>query len=179
MFGPWLNFKTNIQLVDPLTGANLGGTPYPTPPKYNAQSLKLLSYLPKIDPAVDINNCGLVKYAIPLQTSDNQFVTRVDYTINPKNDFYARYFIDGYQAPAFFFPTNILVTTQSGNSQRVQSFTMGEAYTINSKTVNTVHVTLLRRRNNRGYAAKDINANDLGVDLFQGQPNGLQLTTTN
>jgi hypothetical protein len=171
--------KTTIPLVDPLTGTKLVGNKYPTPPTYNAQSLKLLAFLPKIDPAVDTNNCGLVKYAIPLQTADNQFVTRVDYTINPKNDFYARYFIDGYQAPAFFFPNNILVTTQSGNSQRVQSFTMGEAYTINSKMVNTAHVTVLRRRNNRGYAADDINATTLGINLFQGQPNGLQLTTTN
>jgi hypothetical protein len=170
--------KTTIQLVDPLTGAKLVGNKYPTPPKYNAQSLQLLSYLPKIDPAIDTNNCGLVKYAIPLQTSDNEFVTRVDWTINAKNNLYGRYFIDGYQAPAFFFPSNILVTTQSGNSQRVQSFTLGEAYTINSKIVNTAHVTLLRRRNNRGYAANDINAATLGVNLYQGQPNGLQLTTT-
>ena len=55
---------------------------------------------------------------------------------------------------------------------------MGEAYTINSKMVNTAHVTLLRRRNNRGYASNDINATTLGVDLWQGQPNGLQMTTT-
>ncbi len=170
--------KSTIPLVDPLTGAKLVGNKYPSQPTYNPQSLKLMSYLPKIDPAIDTNNCGLVKYAIPLQTSDNSFVTRVDWTINAKNNFYARYFIDGYQAPAFFSPTNILITTQSGNSQRVQSYTMGEAYTINSKMVNTAHVTLLRRRNNRGYASNDINANTLGVDLWQGQPNGLQLTTT-
>src|SRR5205807_3788437 len=150
--------KKTIALVNPLTCAKLVVNKFPTPPTYNPQSLKLLSYLPKIDPATDPNNCGIVKYAIPLQTSDNQFVTRVDWTINAKNNLYGRYFLDGYQAPAFFFPTNILVTTQSGNSQRVQSFTMGEAYTINSKMVNTAHVTLLRRRNNRGYASNDINA---------------------
>jgi hypothetical protein len=39
-------------------------------------------------------------------------VTRVDYTINAKNNLYGRYFIDGYQAPAFFSPTNILITTR-------------------------------------------------------------------
>jgi hypothetical protein len=171
--------KSTIALVDPLTGTKLVGNKYPSQPTYNPQSLKLMSYLPKIDPAIDTANCGLVKYAIPLQTSDNSFVTRVDWTINAKNNLYGRYFIDGYQAPAFFSPTNILITTQSGNSQRVQSFTLGEAYTINSKMVNTAHITVLRRRNNRGYASNDINANTLGVDLWQGQPNGLQMTTTN
>jgi hypothetical protein len=168
-----------IQLVDPLTGAKLINNKYPSPPKYNAQALALLNYLPKIDPNIDTNNCGLVKYAIPLQTSDNQFVTRVDYTINSKNNLYARYFLDGYQLPAFYSPTNILITTQSGNSQRVQTFTLGEAYTISPRAVNTFHVSLLRRRNNRGYAANDINAATLGVNLYQAVPNGLQMTITN
>jgi hypothetical protein len=168
-----------IQLLDPLTGTKLTNNKYPSQPKYNQQGLNLVNYLPKIDPTVDTNNCGLVKYAIPLNTSDNQFVTRVDWTINPKNNLYARYFLDGYQQPAFFYPTNILVTTQAGLSQRVQTFTLGEAYTISSRTVNTAHLTIMRRRNNRGYAASDINAATLGVNLYQGTPNGLQMTISN
>ncbi|HEY2040008.1 MAG TPA: carboxypeptidase regulatory-like domain-containing protein [Edaphobacter sp.] len=172
------NGKT-IQLVDPRTGAKLVGNKYPGTPSYSPQALKLVSYLPKIDPATDTNNCGLVRYSIPLQTADNQFVTRVDYTINAKHNLYGRYFIDGYQQPAFFFPDNILVTTQAGLSQRVQSFTLGDAYTLSPKIVNTAHITVLRRRNNRGYAANNINANDLGVDLYQNQTNGLQLSTSN
>ena len=168
-----------IALVDPRTGTKLVNNKYASTPNYNAQSLKLLSYLPKIDPAIDTANCGLVKYSIPLQTADNQFVTRVDYTLNSNHNVYGRYFIDGYQQPAFFSPANILITTQAGLSQRVQSFTFGDAYTISPKMVNTAHVTLLRRRNNRGYAANNINANDLGVTMFQGQTNGLQLTTSN
>src|ERR1700730_14429709 len=71
-----------VQLFDPITGTKLVGNKYPTRPTYNAQALALLKYLPAIDPAVDTGNCGLVKYAIPLQTADNEFVTRVDYTIN-------------------------------------------------------------------------------------------------
>jgi hypothetical protein len=168
-----------IQLVDPLTGAVLAGDKYPSQPTYNAQALNLEKYLPPINPAVDIQNCGLVSYSIPSKQSDNQFVARVDYTINARNNLFGRYFIDGYQAPAFFSPTNILITTQSGNIQRVQSFTLGEAFTISSKTVNTFHGTLLRRRNDRGYAPDDINATTLGVDLYQAEPNGLQLTTSN
>ena len=165
---------TYVQLYDPLTGAALPGNKYTTAPTYNPQSLNLLKYLPATtDP------CGEVSYAIPKLTTDNQFVTRVDYTINGKNNLYARYFIDGYQLPAYFFPTNILVTTQSGNIQRVQSFTLGESYTISPRTVNTFHVTVSRRRNDRGYAPNDINLATLGVDLYQAVPNGLQMTVTN
>ena len=137
-----------------MTGATLPGNKYPTQPTFNAQSLALIGYLPKPVPSVDINNCGLVSYAIPSVQSDNQFVTRVDYTINARNNLFGRYFIDGYQSPAFYSPTNILITTQSGNIERVQSFTLGEAFTISSRTVNSAHVTILRRVNNRGYCAQ-------------------------
>jgi hypothetical protein len=165
-----------VQLKDPLTGATITGDKYATTPTWNAQALALQKYLPAINPAYDTQNCGAVSYSIPSQTADNEFVTRVDYTINPKNNLYGRYFIDGYQAPPFFSPTNILITTQSGNIERTQSFTLGEAYTITSNLVNSAHATVLRRLNNRGYAASDINAATLGVNLYQGEPNGLQLS---
>jgi len=167
------------QLYDPLTGAALPGNKYPSPPQWNAAALKLLSYLPKVQPLTDgSDQCGHVAYAIPQLTNDKQFVTRVDYTINTKHNMYARYFLDGYQSPAPFFPDNILVTTQSGNVERVQSVTIGENWAISSKLVNTIHATVSRRVNNRGYNPADINLATIGVKAFQLIPNGLQLTVS-
>ena len=161
------------KLVNPLTGAALVNNQI-NPALFSPQALALVKYLPvSTDPA------GFISYQIPSQVSDNEFVTRVDYTINPKNTLYGRYFIDGYQAPPFFNPSNILVTSQSGNFQRVQSVTVGEDYVISSKLVNSAHLTLSRRRNNRGFAANDINANTLGVNVYQYVPNGLYLTVSN
>jgi hypothetical protein len=168
--------KKFVQLVDPLTGATLPGDKYSSAPAYIKQSLALQKYLPAIDPAVDVSNCGLVSYSIPSETSDNEFVTRADYTINEKNNLYGRYFIDGYQAPAFFSPTNILITTQSGNIERTQSFTLGWVDSFTPNTVNSAHATILRRVDNRGYAANDINAATLGVAISQPVPNGLQIS---
>jgi len=168
-----------VQLVDPLTGTKLNNNKYPSHPSYNPQALALMSnYMPAIDPSYDTGNCGFVSYAIPNDNFDNQFVTRIDYSINAKNNFFGRYFIDGYQMPAYFSPSNILVTTQAGLSQRVQSLTLGWAYMISSRTVNTAHISVTRRRNNRGYADNAINASALGVNLYQAETNGLQLTTT-
>jgi len=167
------------QLYDPLTGAILPGNKYPSPPQWNAAALKLLAYLPKVQPLPDgSDQCGRVAYAIPNLINDKQFVTRIDYTINQKHNLYGRYFLDGYQAPAPYFPDNILVTTQSGNIQRVQSITIGENWSISSKLVNTIHATVSRRVNNRGYNANDINLATLGVKVFQLIPNGLQLTVS-
>ncbi len=95
--------KTFIQLVDPLTGVKIPNDIYPTTPTWNAQALALQKYLPVVTPNNDPNNCGIVSYAIPSQLFDKEFVTRIDYKINAKQNLYGRYFLDGYQSPSFFF----------------------------------------------------------------------------
>jgi hypothetical protein len=177
--------QKTVQLLDPLTGVALPGNKYTTVPTWNAQALALEKYLPPINSSVDINNCGVVQYAIPSQLFDKQFVTRVDYTLNAKNNLYGRYLLDGYQLPAFFFnpPTStnggILVTTQSGNPlQRVQTFTMGWDYTINSHTVNSAHATILRRVNDRGYNPNAINPCTLGINFSCAVSAGMNMTTS-
>ena len=165
-----------IQLVDPLTGDKLVGNKYASPPTYDPAAIELQTYLPPINPSYDTNNCGFVSYAIPYALTDNQFVTRVDYTVSPKQNIYGRYFIDGYQFPAYYDRNNILITTQSGNIQRVQTFTLGDAYTFGPSFVNAAHISILRRVNNRGYAPNDINAATLGVNVYQTAPNGLQVS---
>jgi len=166
-----------VQLFDPLTGTKLAGNKYAATPTYNAQALALKNYLPAINSALDPNNCGTVFYAIPYLLTDNQFVSRVDYTVSSKQNIYGRYLVDGYQFPAYFSPTNILITTQSGNIERVQNFTMGDAYTITPNVVNAAHITILRRVDNRGYAPNDINAaTALGVNVYQVVKNGLQMS---
>jgi hypothetical protein len=170
--------STPEQLYDPVTGQKLPGNEYNQPggpalPAFNPASLALLKYLPT---STILDGCGRVSYAIPNILFDKQFVTRVDYVINAKNNLYARYFLDGYQSPAPYLPTNILVTSQSGNIERVQNFTLGENWTINSKTVNSFHATVSRRTNNRGFAPGVPNASDLGIsaaDEFQSVRNGL------
>jgi hypothetical protein len=176
---------TPLQLYDPITGAALPGNKYNQPggpalPVFNAASLKLLNYLPKIVPLPDGSDvCGHVQYAIPSESTDNQFDTRVDYAINAKNNMYGRYFIDSYQLPAFYSPTNILLTTQSGNpEQRYQTITLGENFAYSPSTVNSAHFTAVRRLNHRGYNPNDINANTLGVDIYQIEPVGLFLNAS-
>ncbi len=170
--------KAFVQLYDPRTSPKTllpgdmynqpGGPPLPT---WNAQALALQKLLP-----TNPDQCGTVNYSIPQDVFDNEFVTRVDYTVNGKNQLFGRYFLDGYQAPAFYFPTNILVTTASGNIERTQSYTFGEVYSHSSSLINSAHLTVLRRVDNRGYNANDINAATLGVQLYQAIPNGLQLS---
>jgi hypothetical protein len=166
------------QLYDPITGAAIPGNKYATAPTYNIQALNLYKYLPTINPAVDIYGCGQVSFAVPSQTFDNQFVTRVDYAINQRHNLFARYFIDGYQAPSFFSPTNILITYLApGNYERVQTATIGEAWTISSHLVNSFHASGAKRVNLR-QSAPGINANTIGVTVSTSVPTGLQITAS-
>lgn len=174
---------SQLQLVDPVTGAKVtnniygaGSVPLPT---WNAQSLALQKYLPPIVPlASGLDVCGGVQYSIPNEHFDKQFVTREDYNVGPKDNLYGRYFLDSYQAPAFFSPTNILVTTQSGNpEERVQTETIGENHVFTQNLVNSAHVAAMRRFQSRGYNPSAINACNLEVDITCAVPTGLNLGT--
>jgi hypothetical protein len=162
-----------IQLLNPLTGEVLPNNQI-SPSLFNPSSLKLLSYLPKAT-----NSCGVVNYAIPSEQIENQFIGRVDSTINQKHSLYGRYFLDGYTSPAFFSPSNVLITTQAGNYERAQGLTIGETYVISPHTVNSFHATATRRRNNRGAAAEGIGPSTLGIDSYAPSDNFLELTVTN
>jgi hypothetical protein len=162
-----------IQLLNPFTGAILPNNQI-SPTLFNASSLKLIQYLPAAT-----NNCGVVNYAIPSEQIENQFIGRVDSTINQKHSLYGRYFLDGYSSPAFYSPTNVLITTQPGNYERAQGLTIGETFVINAHTVNSFHATATRRRNNRGAAADGIGPSTLGIDSYAPSNNFLELTVTN
>ncbi len=170
------------QLYDPLTGAALPGNKYASTPTYNAAALALEKYFPAINPAIDTANQGEVKFPIPSVVADNQFMTRVDYSINARNNFFARYMIDGYQAPSFFFPGGnesnggILVTFSApGNYERVQTATVNEAFTWKTNLVNSFHASGTKRVNLR-QSAPGINASNIGVTSYVQLATGLQIT---
>ena len=162
-----------IQLLNPFTGEALPNNQI-SPSLFSASSLKLMQYLP---PAT--NDCGIVNYAIPSQQSEDQVIGRIDSTINQKHSLYGRYFYDNYTSPAFFSPTNALITTQPGNYERAQGLTIGETYIISSHTVNSFHATATRRRDDRGAAADGIGPSTLGINSYAPSTNFLELTVTN
>lgn len=162
--------STPIQLLNPQTGAILPGNKI-DPSYFNSSALALEKYLP---PASD--NCGTVHYAIPTNQYENQFITRIDANLSAKHVLYGRYFIDGYQTPAFFSPTDILITNNPGNYERAQSLTIGENWIISNSMVNSVHLTATRRANTRGAASNGINATALGINVYQPYPVDLRIS---
>lgn len=170
--GPGCLANGGIQLLNPKTGAILPGNKI-SPTSFDPAALALQKYLP-----ATTSPCGTVNFSIPFLETENQVITRVDYTINQKHTLMGRYFLDGFQNPAYYSPTNVLITTSAGIYARVQSLTLGETWVISPNVVNSAHATADRRRINRGPAASGINASSIGVGIFTPLPIGLQLAVT-
>lgn len=161
-------------IVDPTTGAPLPNFQISTS-RFDPAAVALAKYLPQTG-----NPCGKALYGIPIQSNESQYVGRVDWIISPKHTLYGRYFIDNYTLAAFFNPQDILVTSTSGNVERAQTFVLGETYTINPTTVNSVHLTFGRRTDDRGPNTSGVNAAALGVkNIYQGTNDFLQVAVNN
>jgi len=159
---------------DPTTGLPLPNMQI-SPSRFDPAAVALAKYLPQT-----ASPCGKVSYGIPVQSNESQYVGRVDWIINSKQSLYGRYLLDNYDLAAFFDPHDILVTSTTGNSERAQTFVLGDTYTISPSTVNSVHLTYGRRGNNRGPNANGVNAASLGVtNLYQATGNFLQVAVNN
>src|SRR5262249_34406559 len=143
--GPGCQSKGVARAInDPTTGQPIPNGQI-SPARFDPAAVALAKYLPQTpDP------CGKVAYGIPIQSNESQYVARVDWIIKPKHTLYGRYFMDKYNLAAFFDPHDILVTSTSGNYERAQTFVLGETYTISPTTVNSLHLTVGRRRDDRG-----------------------------
>jgi hypothetical protein len=163
------------KLIDPVTGNDITATRKLPTSSLSPQALALVKLLPtaQADPIT-----GLVQIALPAINQEDQYVGRVDYTINQKHTTFFSFFVTNYKAPAFYQPNNLLVTTTAGNDERVMHYTLGETFVISPKLVNTFHGTYARRRDNRGPAG-GINGTNVGVNFYPYVPNDFRLSVTN
>src|SRR5262249_467989 len=80
-------------------------------------------------PSAAADSCGRVTYGIPVTGDEEQFITRIDWNHTAKHQLFARYFLDGFKNPPTYDGKNLLTTTQAGNLERAQSFTISDSYT--------------------------------------------------
>ncbi|ADV82916.1 TonB-dependent receptor [Terriglobus saanensis SP1PR4] len=162
-------------LVDPVTGADISATRKVPQSSFNQVALNLIKYLP----IGQADKFGRINVALPANSSEDQYIGRIDYTFNDKHSLFGRYFIAQYQQPNYYSPTNLLLTTTAGNDERGQAFTLGDTYILSPRLVNTFHGTYTRRRDTRGPTAGGINATTLGANLFVYTSVDLRLTVAN
>lgn len=160
------------QLKNPFTGAPFPNDQIPVT-MFDPSAIALLQYLPTAT-----NGCGEVTYGILSNSNEYETIGRVDWVISPKHTFFGRYFIDDYNLPASFSPTNALVTTNPGNVEHAQSITLGDTYTFSPTLVNSAHATFLRRVDDRGPATQGISPKSIGSNVFSQDPDFLELSVS-
>jgi hypothetical protein len=164
---------TPANFKDPLTGIANSTKKIPVS-EFSPAALNLVKMLP----LSQADSRGFVSVALPGNNTEDQYIGRIDYTWSQRHTMFGRYYLTNYNAPNYYSPTNILLTTTAGNDERVQSFTLGDTFIISPRIVNTFHGTYARRRNNRGPTSGGINANTLGVDIFLYTPIDLRIQMT-
>ena len=161
-------------ITDPSNGQPFPDAQIPAS-RFNAASLKLMSYLP----TGAASACGQVTYGVPGPSAEDQEIGRIDYVRSEKHSLFGRYFVVDYRAPAPWDPKNLLVTTLPGNWERAQTLTLGDIYTLSPTTVNSFHATATRRRDNRAPSADQINAANLGVNMSVVASNDIRVQVAN
>ncbi len=142
--------------------------------RYDPAALALIKYLPTTsDP------CGQVTYSTPSIQNEDQGVGRLDWIQSSKHTLFVRLFDTQYTAPAFFDPTNVLVTGNPGNQEAVYSGTIGDTYTFSPTILNSFHGTFTRRTDYRGPNSQFFNAHALGINITTYVPDDFRLSVSN
>ncbi len=157
------------QLTNPATGQPFPNDQIPVS-QFNASALALLKYVP-----ATTNPCGKLVYGIPQPQNEDQFIGRIDWTINQNQTLFGRYFLTHFTQPGFF-GGNLLYTANPALNDQAQSFTLGHTYTISSSLVNSVHISGTRNFITRAADAGLINPTDVGIAVSTPVKNYLYVT---
>ena len=157
------------QLNNPATGQPFPNDQIPVS-QFNASALALLKFVPQTS-----NPCGKLVYGIPQPQNEDQYIGRIDWTINQQQTLFGRYFLTHFTQPAFF-NNNLLLTANPDLNDQAQSFTLGHTYTISSSLVNSVHISGTRNFITRAAASDLINPADVGIAVSTPVKNYLYMT---
>ena len=123
--------------------------------------------------------CGLVQYGLPSATDEGQYVGKVDYQLNSKHSFLARYIgTKQFTPPPFSLAAaqqDLLVTRIGGRDNLAQTFTAGENFVISSTTFNQVRVAYNRTDISRT-STDFFSAPEVGINIYSYMPHYMLLT---
>lgn len=133
-FSDLLTGSKPIQLVDPTNG----NTPYPNNQipmtEWSPAAQNLLKYAPL--PGAN----GLVYYSVPSLQNAHEWITRVDYNVNQKSNFFVRLYRNYQETPPYMAPNNIFSATQ-GTEGTAENGTIAYNYTISPSMLVQTHLT--------------------------------------
>ena len=143
-----------------------------SPTAFSPAALNLAGRLPKTsDP------CGETLYSIPLDRSEGQFVSRVDYQLNSNHSIFGRYMTttDGTLA-AFARTSNPLTTVEPALDNMQQALTLGDTQVFGTNAVNSIRFAYTDTNVDRQNEFFD--PSDLGAKAYSYVPDQMTLNVT-
>lgn len=139
----------NLALRAPFAGNTV------SPSQFSQAALNILKYVP-----VSSDPCGKYQYGVKNDSSDQQGLAKIDYTISQNHSATARYFYARYANPVEWDGKNVLQITRTGRENQVHAFTTGHNWIVSPKAINSLHLTFNKTLNDRPlpefFAPKDV-----------------------
>lgn len=114
------------------------------PVRFSPAALAILKYVP-----VASDPCGRTQFGVANDSTDNQILSKVDYTVNNSQTLSGRYFYARYANPVEFDGENILMIQKTGRENEVHSALFGHNWILSPRAVNALHVTYNKTKNDR------------------------------
>src|SRR5438034_1944471 len=134
------------------------------PSRLSPVTLKFLQHVP-----VSSDPCGRLQYGIPNNSTEHQALGKIDYTLNPKQTLFVRYFYAVYDNPATYDGKNVLTLSRTSQTNQAHSLVVGHNFVLSASTLNSLHVTFNRTLNDRPLP-EYFTPTELGSKIFSLQP---------
>jgi outer membrane receptor protein involved in Fe transport len=131
-------------LRDPLTGQPFPGNVIPAD-RLNPVSLAILDKVPLPAPRAG-DPANQLRYSIPQQLDDHQYLTRVDHRFNDGHQVFGRFWVSRASQPSHLDPDNYL-STNFGRTWQNTVVSFNDNYTISPNLLNNLVVTFNRTSN--------------------------------
>ena len=133
------------------------------PSAYSPVALNIDRLLPT---STTTNALGSVGFSVPYPQNENQWIGRLDETISPRQNVFARYFMTNYSAQSLF-GGNLLNTANAGLIDRDKTLTLGHNLVITPNLTNALRLTGNRLAVQRGPSPDLPNLAALGSHITQ------------
>ena len=143
-----------------------------TSSQLNPVALAFAQYLPTAsDP------CGRVQFGIPNNSTEQQAIGRIDYTLTPEHSVFTRYLFARYENPATYDGKNVLTMSRTGQENIANSAVAGHKWLPTNTLVNSLTVTYNRTLNDRPLP-NFFTATDLGSRIASPYPGYVGVNVT-
>ncbi len=158
------------QLKNPATGLNFVNNQIPVG-LFSPVSQQLLKYIP-----LPTEAGGILRYAVPIQLDDNQYMLRLDHKFSDSNNLFGRYWVSKASQPPFLDPTNFLASS-FGRTWKNTIVALNDTHIFSPRLVNNTVFTF-NQTNNVNTHVYPPSLQSLGANYYNDGKPQIQLTVS-